>query len=192
MQLYSDRNLKNDCLELLLDWLSRRDALLRSRDNLATTHPHKWTETSLPERCYCRVTAWPFGHAVCVLWCIPWRYRDRDRHVVVLSDSLFRRPRGTPPLIWKVTRAVQRFASTVAFSAAIIATVFQGFVWKLHCEFLQHYGRRVASKRSTGTMFCRANAYSSCINASSLFPGVPCYEACLPCAGQRECPLRWQ
>ncbi|CAM9125223.1 unnamed protein product [Hapterophycus canaliculatus] len=42
------------------------------------------------------------------------------------------RPRGTPPLIWKMTRAVQRFSCTIAFTAATIATLVQAMLWRVN------------------------------------------------------------
>ncbi|CAM9623079.1 unnamed protein product [Pylaiella littoralis] len=49
------------------------------------------------------------------------------------------RPRGSPPLIWKVARAVQHFSSVAAFSAAIVATVVQAIVWGLHSTYVNDW-----------------------------------------------------
>lgn len=46
----------------------------------------------------------------------------------------FRRPRGTPPLIWKLTKTVQRAASAIAFAGAGIATVMQATIWSRYRE----------------------------------------------------------
>ncbi|CAM9405717.1 unnamed protein product [Ectocarpus sp. 8 AP-2014] len=46
------------------------------------------------------------------------------------------RPRGTPTLIWKVTRGVQRVSSTVVFAAAALATVLQAVLVTLDYKYL--------------------------------------------------------
>lgn len=39
------------------------------------------------------------------------------------------RPRGTPPVIWKIAQAVQRVSCAVAYAAAAIASLLQATIW---------------------------------------------------------------
>ncbi|CAM9636731.1 unnamed protein product [Scytosiphon promiscuus] len=46
------------------------------------------------------------------------------------------RPPGTPPLIWRMTRTVQRFSCTVAFTAATLATLVQAMLWRVDATYI--------------------------------------------------------